>query len=555
MPPARPFAWERVYPPGLDWGAPIARGTLGGLLGASAAAFGDAVALRYRDTALSFRDLLGLARRVAGALLALPAARDGVALLTGNTAFHPAVAFGCALAGLRLVQLSPIDAPRTIAHKLKDSGARVLVTLAQEGLLRLAGALRAQGLAELLVVGDDAHWGQGPAAPPRPEDALRLEDWLAAPEPDALPAVAPDDIMLLQYTGGTTGLPKGAMLTHGNLTAACAQYALWNGGQGPDTARRHRRVICVLPLFHIYAFTCDLLMSLRRGDEMLLHARFDAGAVLDDIERRRATDMCGVPTMWIALANHPEIDRRDLSSLRTASSGGAALPVEVAARFERLTGRRIGAGWGMTETSPAGTAPLTAPEAPYRPGSIGVPIPGVEMKVVALDDPRRDLPPGETGEIAIRGPNVFKGYWRRPEETASAFVDGCFLTGDVGRMDPDGFFFLTDRKKDMILSGGFNVYPRAIEEAIYEHPDVAECVVIGVADAYRGQSAKAYVTLRPGAAPLSLPALQAFLADRVGRHEMPTALELREALPRTAVGKLTKLPLVEEEQARAAAQG
>jgi long-chain acyl-CoA synthetase len=257
--------------------------------------------------------------------------------------------------------------------------------------------------------------------------------------------------------------------------------------------------------------------------------------------------MAGVPTMWIALANHPEIERRDLSSLTAVSSGGAALPAEVAARFERLTGMRLRGGWGMTETAPGGTV---LPPEPERPGSIGIPLPGIEMRVVDMAEPRRVLPPGETGEIAIRGPNVMRGYWNRPEETRAAFAEGFFLTGDIGRMAPDGFFTLTDRKKDMILSGGFNVYPRVIEEAIYEHPDVAECAVIGIADEYRGQSAKAFVTLRPGAPGLTLEALREFLAERLGRHEMPVALELRDALPKTPVGKLAKLELIEEERAR-----
>jgi long-chain acyl-CoA synthetase len=551
--PARPFPWERAYPPGLDWGAPIRTTTLGALLEESAAAHADRTALRYRDAEIGYGALLVMARRVAGALLALPESGGGVALLLGNTAFHPAVVFGAAMAGRRVVMLSPIDAPRTIAHKMKDSGARVLVTLAHEGLLKLAGALAGMGLVDRPVVGDDAHWGGGPPSAPVPEGALRVEDWLAAPEPAALPAVAPGDVALLQYTGGTTGLPKGAMLTHANLTAAAGQYSLWNGGRGPEGERRVRRMIGVLPLFHIYAFTLDLLLTLRDGHELLVRPRFDADQALHDIEALKATDMCGVPTMWIALANHPEIDSRDLSSLRSASSGGASLPTEVAARFERLTGMRLGAGWGMTETAPAGTSMPGRADLQARPGSIGVPLPGIEMRIVALDDPRRALPPGETGEITIRGPNVFKGYWNRPEETAAAFVEGWFLTGDVGRMDADGYFFLTDRRKDMILSGGFNVYPSVIEAAVYEHPDVAECVVVGVPDAYRGQSAKAFVALRPGAAgSLTLEALQAFLADRVGRHEMPVALEVREALPRTPVGKLTKLPLIEEERARAA---
>ncbi|HET6926150.1 MAG TPA: AMP-binding protein, partial [Hyphomicrobiaceae bacterium] len=269
---------------------------------------------------------------------------------------------------------------------------------------------------------------------------------------------------------------------------------------------------------------------------------------------KRATVFPGVPTMWIALANTSDIDKRDLSSLRYVASGGAALPVEVAERFQKLTGQRLGGGWGMTETAPAGTA--MPKDWTGKAGSVGLPLPGIMMDVVALDDPRRVLPPGTKGEIRIKGPNVTRGYWKAPAETAAAFVDGHLLTGDIGFMDEDGFFYLVDRKKDMIISGGFNVYPRSIEEAIYEHPAVAEAVVIGVPDVYRGEAAKAFVQLKAGAVPFSLDELRAFLADKLGRHEMPTQLEYRDALPKTAVGKLSKKELVDEERRkmRAAAE-
>jgi long-chain acyl-CoA synthetase len=262
------------------------------------------------------------------------------------------------------------------------------------------------------------------------------------------------------------------------------------------------------------------------------------------MEEGRATSFPGVPTMWIALANHPGVDRVDFSSMIHCASGGAPLPIEVARRFERLTGRKLGGGWGMTETSPAGTnLPV---EGPPKPGSIGIPLPGVELDVVALDDPTRILPPGETGELRVRGLNVTRGYWGRKAETAECFVGDRFLTGDVGYMDEDGYFFIVDRKKDMIISGGFNVYPQMIEQAIYEHPAVAECIVLGVPDAYRGEAAKVYVTLRDGAEPFSLDALKSFLADKVGKHEMPTALEFRASLPRTPVGKLSRAELRKE---------
>ena len=345
----------------------------------------------------------------------------------------------------------------------------------------------------------------------------------------------PDDTALLQYTGGTTGLPKGAMLSHGNLTAAVSIYDVWK-------ARAERnavdRVICVLPLFHIYALTVILLRSLARGDLISLHQRFEVEAVMRDIEVKRASAFPGVPTMWIAIASLPDLDSRDLSSLVSCGSGGAPLPVEVAKIFERKTKLKLKSGWGMTETCSPGTGHPA--EGPDKPGSIGLMLPGIEMDVVALDDPNRVLPVGEVGEIRIKGPNVTKGYWNRSAETAEAFVGDRFLTGDIGYMDQDGYFFLVDRKKDMIISGGFNVYPQMIEQAVYEHPAVQEVIVIGIADQYRGEAAKAFVKLKTGAEPFTLDELRGFLAGKLGKHELPAALDFVDELPRTAVGKLSR---------------
>jgi long-chain acyl-CoA synthetase len=295
-----------------------------------------------------------------------------------------------------------------------------------------------------------------------------------------------------------------------------------------------------------------LLRHVRAGNEILLRQRFDAASVLHDIEVKRATAFPGVPTMWIALASMPGIERRDLSSLRFCGSGGAPLPVEVENRLEQLTGLQLAGGWGMTETAPAGTNRLGTSRA--KMGTIGLPLPGIEMDVCSLSDPCEVLAPGEVGEIRIKGPNVTQGYWNRPDETAAALVDGFFLTGDIGYMDEDGFFFIVDRKKDMIISGGFNVYPQMIEQAIYEHPCVEECLVVGTPDSYRGEAAKAFIKLRDGAPAFTLEELHAFLADKLGRHEMPAALDIRSALPRTAVGKLSKVELRQEERAKAQAQ-
>ncbi|MFZ0847635.1 MAG: AMP-binding protein, partial [Hyphomicrobiaceae bacterium] len=468
-----------------------------------------------------------------------------------NTPYHPYFFFAVLKAGGRVVHLSPLDAERELAYKLANSGARILVTTNVGLLLPLAQKLKADAAIDLLIVADDAAFAPSaaPATPIRDEPGLlRYERLRADGEarlPQSWPTLSVDDVALLQYTGGTTGKPKGAMLSHANLTSTISIYKIWGDAQRL-TEPGSDKVICVLPLFHIYALTAVLLRSLRDGSEILLRMRFDVETTLRDIEVKRATAFPGVPTMWIALVNTPGIEKRDFSALRFVGSGGAGIPVEVAERFHTLTGLRMGGGWGMTETSPAGTS--LPRDSAHKPGSCGLPLPGILMDVVALDDNRRVLKVGETGEIRIKGPNVFRGYFNAPEESAAAFVDGWFLTGDIGYMDQDGFVYVVDRKKDMIISGGFNVYPRAIEEAIYEHPAVAEVIVIGVPDSYRGEAAKAFIQLKPNAERFTLEELRAFLADKLGRHELPTGLEFRDALPKTAVGKLSKKELIAEER-------
>jgi long-chain acyl-CoA synthetase len=546
----RPFAWERSYPAGVRWDAPLEASTVPALLGKAVAEFGPRTAIEFRDRTITFEALgRAVAQAAAGFLRAGIGRGTALALYLPNTPYHPIAFFGGATAGARLVHLSPLDAERELAYKLSDSGARTLVTTNLAAMLPIALKLLGAGLLDRVVVGEDQTWGPS-AVPladiPRRADVISFAEFVAgAGPPSRRPALSPEDIALVQYTGGTTGMPKGAILTHGNLTTAVSIYDVWSEGQGLSRPGEDK-VICVLPLFHIYALTTILLRQIKNGNEILLRLRFDVDTTLRDIEEKRATAFPGVPTMWIALARCPGIEARDLSSLRYCGSGGAPLPIEVAQRFERLTGHRLGGGWGMTETSPAGSS--LPYHGPAKPGSIGLPLPGIEMDIVSLDDPRRQLPSGEIGEIRVKGPNVTRGYWNRPEETAAAFVDGYLLTGDVGSMDEDGYFYIVDRKKDMIISGGFNVYPQMIEQAIYEHPRVEEVAVIGIPDDYRGEAAKAFIKLRPGAPGLTLDELQEFLADKLGRHEMPAALEVRDSLPRTSVGKLSKVELRAEER-------
>jgi long-chain acyl-CoA synthetase len=531
-----PYAWEASYPPACRWDVPIAQGTLPGLLDGIAARYGEQPAIEYRGVVASYRDLRRLADGVAAGLMALGVGRgDSVALYLPNTLWHPVCFFAVLRTGARVVHLSALDARREIAHKARDSGASLLIVGGALPLVENARWLLAEGAVARVLVAPESRWGgEDPAC----EFATVPE---AAP-PAAWPGIAPADVALLQYTGGTTGTPKGAMLTHGNVTAAVAIYRAWRDGD--SLAEGQGRVLLMLPLFHIFALVAVLLRHLSEGHLIHLRGRFDAAEAVADIARHRITTFSGVPTMWIGILNAPGARREHFASLRQASSGGAPMPFEVQQRLEALIGRRILGGWGMTETGPAGTR--LAADAPRRAGIIGIPLPGVLMRIVDPDSPAREKPPGEIGEIAIRGPNVFSGYWNRPEENARAFADGWFLTGDMGWMDGRGFFTLVDRRKNMILSGGFNVYPAQIEQAIYEHPDVAECIVIGVKDDYRGQAAKAFCALKPGAKGFTLAELRAFLADRLGRHEMPSALELRDSLPRSAAGKLLASALIAE---------
>jgi long-chain acyl-CoA synthetase len=533
---------EQFYPQGVRWDDTIERFTLPDLLSRAASEYGARPAIEFRDRPISYAELEDRVEVAASAFLRAGYGRDkSVALFLGNTPDHPVNFFGALKAGARIVHLSPLDGEIALSHKLSDSGARVLVTSNLSALLPTALKFLDKGLLDKLIVCEDDEWGkigtpQTPL-PPNPAIVTYRQFIDGAKKPSAWPSLGVDDVAVLQYTGGTTGLPKGAMLSHGNLTAAVSIYDVWGK---PEREKRDaiERVICVLPLFHIFALTVVLLSSLRRGNLISLHQRFDVEAVMRDIEVKRATYFPGVPTMWIAIAALPDLDKRDFSSLAGAGSGGAPLPVEVAKIFERKVGMKLKSGWGMTETCSPGTG--HPKEGPDKPGSIGLMLPGIELDVVSLDDPTKVMPTGETGEIRIKGPNVTKGYWNKQKESADSFVGDRFLTGDIGYMDSDGYFYLVDRKKDMIISGGFNVYPQMIEQAIYTHPSVQEVIVIGIPDDYRGEAAKAFITLRAGAAPFTADELRAFLAGKVGKHELPAAVEFVKELPRTPVGKLSR---------------
>ena len=562
---ARP--WLKSYPPGVRWDTPIEAAPVSSVLENSARRFADLPALEFMGRRISYAELDGFANRAAAGFQKLGVGPGvHVGLYLPNTPHYVIAFFGVLKAGGVVVNYSPLDVLRTLEFKIGNSETDILVTLDAAAIYPQAEALLKATRLKTLIVGAFAEFSGAPGPITAQMKSAGLLSELAFDEKhlafasllenDGRYQVHPlgdlkDALAVIQYTGGTTGTPKGAMLSHANLSAACAQYETTSSGAGASSLEPGKeRILCVLPLFHIYALSAVMIMALRIGAEVVLHPRFDAATVAKDIAAKKITIFPGVPTMHVAILNLPDVAGYDFSSLKFCGSGGAPLPAEVLRQLESTLGCRVAEGWGMSETSPAGT--FTPRTAPARAGSCGIPHPNLLMKFVDVTDPEREMPAGERGEICVKGPNVMKGYWKAPEANANAFTsDGFFRTGDVGYMDDDGYVFIVDRTKDMLLCGGYNVYPRNIEEAIYEHPSVEEVSVIGVPDAYRGEAPKAFVKLKAGAPPLTLEALKEFLKTRLGKHEMVGALAIRDQLPKTSVGKISKKDLRLEEAAPA----
>ena len=553
--------WEKSYPKGVSWSDPLPPPQpVERILERAAERWPDRTACDFYGRRISFAEWLALARRAAKGFRSLgvgPGVSVGLHLL--NTPHYLVCFFGVLLAGGRVVNFSPLYAPRELLNQLVDSETEVMVTLDLPQLYPQIAALRGKGKLRAVVAASLADFmpeaiARAVAGPPAERIAGpgREIDYAGLIDNDGVPpapAHGPlsEEIAVLQYTGGTTGEPKGAMLTHANLSAVIAIRERWVAG---TLEQGKHATLAVLPLFHVYGMSMVMLVAAASGTEIILHLRFDPDRVLADIASKRPALFAGVPTMFAALLQHPRVRDYDLSSLTHCGSGGAPLPLEIQQSFSRLIGHQLVEGYGLTETAPIVT--LAPADGTARPGTVGLPCPNTVIEIVDLETGTRVLPTGEAGEICARGPQVMKGYWKRPEATATAMAGGRFHTGDIGYLDADGFLTLVDRKKDMILSGGFNVFPRIIEEAIYEHPAVAEVTVIGIPDLRRGQVAKAFIALKPGGH-LTFEELKAFLADKIGKHEMPAEMELRASLPKTSVGKLSKKELLAEELAKRSA--
>ena len=477
---------------------------LSSLLVDSATRHADRLAVRLDADVLTYGQLDDLSARLAGALSRSGLqAGDRVGLMLPNSLAWPVAYYGVLRAGGTVVPINPLLKSRELTHYLVDSGASVLITAGDQ-----------QPDVDVAVLELD-----------------RFRELLANQEPlIEVVARAPDDTAVILYTSGTTGRPKGAELTHDNLTRNATVTATTLIGLGPEDV-----VLGCLPLFHSFGQTCALNASVRSGASLTLLPRFDAGRALDLMARDAVTVFAGVPTMYSALLHHPGAADASVRSLRLCVSGGAALPVEVLSGFEATFGTVILEGYGLSETSPV--ACFNHPDRSRRPGSIGTPIEGVEMRLV--DEAGDVAPAGEVGEIAIRGHNVMKGYWGQPEATAAVMADGWFRTGDLGRRDEDGNYYVVDRKKDLIIRGGFNVYPREVEEVLYEHPAVAAVAVVAIPDDRLGEEVGAAVVRKAGT-DVTEDELRAFVKAGLAAYKYPRHIWFVDALPTTATGKIMR---------------
>ncbi len=535
--------------------APMVALAVPALLDRAVVRFGARPALRFMGRQWSYAALGDLVARATRGLQDLGVRPgDRVGLCLPNTPYSVVFYYAALKAGAVVVNYNPLYVARELAQQIADSATTVMIVpdvaaihdkvVGQAGLARvivcpIAGVLPwRKSLAYRLF---------RRAITARPAYDSRIVPYAsvvasaAAPDPVAIDPAR--DIAVLQYTGGTTGEPKAAALTHANLSINAQQVTRHMTTIRPG----QERMLAVLPFFHVFAMTTILNCGIGAGAELLLHPRFEIAAVMRAITRDRPTVLNGVPTIYAAIATAAEAHAADISSLRLCVCGGAPLPAEVRARFERLSGCKLMEGYGLTEASPVVTC--NPPAGLIKDGSAGTPVPGTTIEIRDLADLSRVLGTGERGEVCVRGPQVMRGYRSRPEDTGAVFIEGALRTGDVGHLDADGYLFITDRIKDVIICGGYNVYPRVLEEALYAHPAVAEAIVIGVPDAYRGEAPKAFVTLHPGQQ-TTPDALRGFLADHVSKIEMPREVEIRATLPHTMIGKLSRKELVAEEAAR-----
>ncbi len=551
------YPWMQHYPSGLLWDKEYAPRSLPDMFDEAVAKYGSKTCSDFLGRRRSYSETGQLVDRTAKGLADLGIGKGSkVGLLLPNSPAYIIFYYAILKTGACVVNFNPLYSVRELKYQIEDSQTELMITfdlnlmfdkvetLLLEGVLKRAVIASFSALLPSvksflfkMVKGKEiAKWQKSAAV-----DKIIAADQLAfnVGGIENAPIDPVNDLAVLQYTGGTTGVPKGAMLTHANLTINVAQITDWvtNLKEGEE------RIIGILPFFHVFAMTTILNFGISHGAELLLVPKFEIDDTLKLIGKRKPTVMPGVPTLYTAMLNHPKIKSFDLSSLKACISGGAGLPVEIRNQFQDLTGCALIEGYGLSETSPMATAnPI---DGAVRDGSIGLPVPATSISIRSVEDPDKEMPLTESGEICIKGPQVMPGYWNQPEATAEVFVDDYFRTGDVGYMAEDGFIYIVDRLKDMIIASGFKIYPRQVEEAIYRFPAVEEVTVIGIPDEYRGEAPKAFIKLKEGQS-ASEEEILTFLKGEISKLELPAQIEFRDELPKTMIGKLSRKELREE---------
>lgn len=532
--------WLKSYEPGVPHSIEYPEISLYEMFQETVKQYSDLPALSFMGHEITYAGLQSQVEKLAAALEGLGVKKgDRVAIHLPNCPQFP-IAFYAALSlGAIAVPCNPMYVARELTHQLNDSETETIITLTS--FYKMIKELQPKTtLKNIIAVNLE-------------EDSVKIEtdDYSFASlmkeygGKQAQPVeVLPEDRAAFMYTGGATGVSKGAILQHRHLLANALQLKAW----APDLKNGEEIFLSVLPLYHSYGLTLALNLPVLTGNKMVLLPRFELRSVLQTIDREKPTRFPGVPTMYVAINNAPDLHEYDLSSIKVCNSGAAPLPVKVQEVFEKITGGKLTEGYGLSEASPVTHSnPIYGKNVP---GSIGLPIPDTEMKIVDIETGDTELPIGESGELCVRGPQVMEGYLNMPEETAQSLRDGWLYTGDIAKVDEEGYTYIVDRKKDMVIAGGYNIFPRDIEEVLYTHPKIKEAAVAGISDPYRGETLKAYVVLKEGET-LTEEEVIEFCKENLAAYKVPKLVEFRTELPKTMVGKILRRALREEEEKKA----
>ncbi|MFB3888405.1 MAG: long-chain fatty acid--CoA ligase [Candidatus Bathyarchaeia archaeon] len=547
--PAEAKPWFKNWPADVPKSLTYPEIPLSEVLTKTAKKHPKATAIAFLDREITYAELDELSDQFAAALACSGVGKgDRVAIFLPNIPQFIIAYYGVLKAGDVLTTISALHREREVEYQLADSGAETVVTL--DSLLPIVEAVwhKTAELRTVVVTGVE-EYTSNPKSISLPEGkpgVIPFQHFLKTGSAAPKVKVGPTDLAALQYTGGTTGSAKAALLTHANLVSNAVAFAAWIRGAASDT------FLAALPLFHIYGMTTSLNVPVALAAKIVLLPRFEPQKALEAIQRHRVTVFCGVPTMYQMLLAQPDIGKYDLSSVRVCISGASPLPPEVQRRFMQVTGGLLAEGYGLTEASPVThCSPVDKTLRTVRVGSIGLPLPDTDARIVDVETGEKTLEAGEIGELVVRGPQVMQGYWRKPEETALVLRNGWLFTGDLARMDADGYFYITDRKKDLIKYKGCSVYPREIEDVLYEHPGVRLCAVVGKPDSEAGEVPKAFVVLKDGANATG-EELMSFVRERLAPYKALRELEFRKDLPLSSAGKVLRRLLHEEEKAKAA---